>query len=153
MGVWERRWFMVLNAWMRVLLRSPFHRLRSSRVVLLEFRGRRSGREYRMPVSYWQPSPDVVVCLTSATWSRWWLNLDGSEVGVWLRGRHRSGRSELITEEETRHSLVSGFLKHNAHDAPHYDVETDEQGQPLPAGLDALADSPDTKVIQIALAP
>ena len=61
MGVWERRWYRVLNAVMRLLLRSPLHRLRSRRVLLLEFRGRRSGKRYLMPVSYWERSPDEVV--------------------------------------------------------------------------------------------
>ena len=149
MGVWERRYFRVLNAVMRILLRSPLHRLRSGRVVLLGFRGRRSGRRYLMPVSYWEPRPSQVVCLTSATWSRWWQNLDGAEVVVWLRGHERSGHAELIGDPGSRRQLVSGFLRHNAHDAHHYGVDTDQRDRPLQASLDALADTPDTKVLSI----
>jgi hypothetical protein len=64
---------------MRTLLRSPLHGLRSERVLLPEFDGRRSGRRHRMPVSYWERTPTEIVCLTSAAWSRWWRNLDEAQ--------------------------------------------------------------------------
>jgi hypothetical protein len=150
MGTWERRWFMVLNAWMRTLLRSPLHRLRSGRVVLLEFRGRRTGRQFRMPVSYWQTGGRVV-CLSSATWAKWWRNLEGADVGLWLRGDHLQGRATLVGDPGRRRELVAGFLSHNAHDAHHYGVDTDASDAPLAAGLEALADDADTKVIEITL--
>lgn len=149
MGAWERRYFRILNAVMRVLLRSPLHRLRSGRVLLLEFYGRRSGRRYRMPVSYWEQTPSKVVCLTSSAWSRWWQNLDGTEVVLWLRGHEQTGHAELVGDPDLRRELVSGFLRHNAHDAGHYGVEVDRSGHPLQASLDALADSPETKVVTI----
>jgi hypothetical protein len=151
MGVWERRYFRVLNAVMRVLLRSPLHGLRSRKVMLLEFCGRRSGRRYLMPVSYWERTPSDVVCLTSAEWSRWWRNLDGADVTVWLHGEERAGHAELLGEHDLRRELVSGFLRHNVHDANHYGVELDEGGAPLEAGLNGLADSSDTKVVGISL--
>lgn len=153
MGVWERRYFRVLNAIMRVLLRSPVHGLRSGRVLLLEFRGRRSGRRYRMPLSYWERSPTDVVCLTSATWSRWWRNVDGCPVVLWHRGQRRDGCAELVVDGRLRQELVSGFLRHNARDAHHYGVELDERGQPREGALAALAESSDTKVISVSIKP
>jgi hypothetical protein len=152
MGVWERRYYRVLNAVTRVLLRSPLHGLRSGRVVLIEYRGRRSGKRYRLPVSYWERVPAEVVCLTSTTWSRWWRNLDGAAVALWVRGQRKSGRAELVDAPELRRELVAGFLRHNPHDAHHYGVETDAGGQPRSDGLDALAESRDTKVIAIHMA-
>jgi hypothetical protein len=150
---WERRYYAVLNAVMRVLLRSPLHGLRSAHIILLEFTGRRSGRRYRMPVSYWERRDAEVVCLTSTAWSRWWVNLDGACVAVVLRGVTRAGRSELVSDAALRRELVSGFLHHNAQDARHYGVDTDPQGQPTSDGLVALADSPMTRVIRIGLDP
>ena len=152
MGVWQRRYYRVLNAWMRFLLRSPLHRLRSGRLVLLSFAGRRSGRRYTLPVSYWQPADRVVVCLSSSTWSRWWRNLDGADVELRLRGSDRAGRAELVTDPARRLELVTGFLRENAHDARHYGVATGADGLPLGASLADLAGSDDTKVIEIALA-
>lgn len=153
MGVWERRYYRVLSSVMRVLLRSPAHRLRSRRVLLLEFRGTRSGRRYRMPVSYWERRPVTVVCLTSATWSRWWRNLDGASVVVWLRGTRRNGRAELVDDQRLKLELVSGFLRHNVDDAHHYGVVLDDTGRPTEASLAALAGSLDTKVITINVEP
>jgi hypothetical protein len=152
-GVWERRYYRVLNAVMRALLRSPAHRLWSHRVLLLEFRGRRSGRRYRMPVSYWERGPMTVVCLTSSTWSRWWRNLDGAPVVVWLRGARRNGRAELVADQRLKVELVSGFLSHNVHDAHHYGVVLDDTGKPAEASLAALAESLETKVITVSLGP
>lgn len=151
MGVWERRYYRVLNAWMRFLLRSPLHRLRSGRLVLLEFAGRRSGRRYALPVSYWQPDPEIVVCLSSATWSRWWANLGRAEVRVLLRGRWRAGRSALVDDQAERRALVTGFLRKNARDARHYGVATDAGGVPDAPGLEELAAAATTKVIEIKL--
>ncbi len=150
---WERRYYTVLNAVMRVLLRSPLHSLRSAHIILLEFTGRRSARRYRMPVSYWQRGEAEVICLTSTAWSRWWVNLDGAPVSVVLRGTTYGGRSELVAEPTLRVELVSGFLRHNAQDCRHYGVDTDAQGRPTAAGLTVLADAPETKVIRIMLAP
>jgi hypothetical protein len=151
MGVWERRYYRVLNALMRVLLRSPLHGLRSRRVLLLEFQGRRSGRRYRMPVSFWARSEHEVVCLTSATWSQWWRNLDDAAVVLWLRGHPRQGHAVLIGDPALKHELVAGFLGHNAHDAHHYDVPL-AGGRPEVAAVSALAQAADTKVMQVELA-
>ncbi len=151
MGVWERRYYRVLNAWMRLLLRSPLHRVRSGRLILLEFEGRRTARRYVIPVGYWQPDDDRLVCLSSATWSRWWRNLQDADVVVRLRGRERSGRSDLVADPLRRLELVTGFLVKNPHDAHHYGVETDTTGAPLPDALAELAAAADTKVIEIAL--
>jgi hypothetical protein len=153
MSWWERRYYSGLNAVMRVLLRSRLHSLRSARIILLEFTGRRSGRRYRMPVSYWQPGAGEVICLTSSAWSRWWVNLDGAQVGVMLRGAARAGRCALVADPALRRELVSGFLRHNAHDAHHYGVDTDPQGRPAAEGLTSLADSAMTKVMRITLDP
>jgi hypothetical protein len=104
-----------------------------------------------MPVSYWQPSGDEIVCLTSATWSRWWANLDATDLLIVLRRMKRTGHSTLVADPVLRRRLVSGFLHHNADDAHHYGVELDSHGELMTDDLEQLADSPHTKVISIAL--
>jgi hypothetical protein len=151
MGLWQRRYYRVLNALMRALLCSPFHMLCSGRVLLLELSGRRSHKRYRMPVSYWQRSADQIVCLTSTGWSRWWVNLDDADLVLRLYGRNRPARASLVAEPEIRLELVSGFLRHNARDAHHYGVGRDDTGRPLDADLETLAEDPATKVIDIRL--
>lgn len=147
----ERRFYRVFNVFIRILLRSRLHALRSDRMVLLEFLGRRTGRHYAIPLDYWQPDPDHVVCLTSTQWSRWWRNLDGAEVALWLRGRRHAGRAELIRDPAVRRELVSAFFRHNPSDASYHGVAKDPGGRPDASGCVTVADNVDTKVIAIKI--
>ncbi len=153
MSVWRRRYYRGLNAAMRVLLRSPLHPLRSGRVMLLEFSGRRSGRRYLIPVSYWERPAGQIICLSSTTWARWWLNLDDADVVLYLYGQKRFGHATLVDDPEVRLELISGFLRQNPQDASHYGVERDRSGRPLDSALQAFAESPTAKVIDIRLLP
>jgi hypothetical protein len=56
----------VLNPIMRVVLRTPLGRLVKP-LALLEFRGQRSGRTYRVPVG-WHNADGVHIVLTPAPW-------------------------------------------------------------------------------------
>jgi hypothetical protein len=141
MGRLEHLYWQVVNVIMRVLLRSPLHRIQSEHRLLLEFTGRRTGKRYLLPVSYWQPEPSELVCLTSASWAVWWRNLDDAQLAVVLRRAKRNAHSRLVTDPELRREFVRGFLAHNPRDAGHYRT-TD----PV-----ALADDPQTRVIAIAL--
>lgn len=90
------------NAVPRLLLRSPAHRLLSSRYLELEFTGRRSGRRYRTPVAYVRSR----TTLLSSTDSRWWHNLvDGPPVRVLLTGAWQPGRARLLSGEEAQAAL------------------------------------------------
>lgn len=44
------RW--IINPALRILLRSPLHGLVSDRVMLVTYTGRRTGRQYTIPVLY-----------------------------------------------------------------------------------------------------
>lgn len=60
-------------------------------LVLLEVPGRRSGRRYRVPLTALVRGRSVVLS-TVRTRSQWLRNLAAAEeVGLWLRGRRRSG--------------------------------------------------------------
>ena len=79
-----KRPFVVINAVMRGLLRSPLHRLVGDRIALLSFTGRKTGTGYRTPVGV-HDLDGAIVTLTS---SRWRHNFRGG-APVTLR---RSGR-------------------------------------------------------------
>jgi len=55
------------------VLRSPLHPLLSSKMLLLEFAGRRSGRSYATPVNYHQDGSTVLI----TTDSPWFKNFTG----------------------------------------------------------------------------
>jgi F420H(2)-dependent quinone reductase len=67
----------VLNPVLRVLLRSPAHRLLSGSVLLLEYSGRRSGRRYGLPVMYAAAGDGFVVMAGQPAGKTWWRNFCG----------------------------------------------------------------------------
>ncbi len=88
--------FRVLNPALRVVLRSPLHRLISHHLLLLSFSGRTSGRPYVVPVAYLQQDRRLYfTCLAG-----WWQNLPGALVTVDLRGQQRSGTARRIVEPD-----------------------------------------------------
>jgi hypothetical protein len=86
---------LVLNPLLRVLLRSPLGRVVRGPLVVLRFRGRRSGREYRI-VAGWHEVDGVRVVFSSA---RWAVNFrDGAPVSVVHGGRTLSGTGTLVED-------------------------------------------------------
>lgn len=80
------------------ILRSPAHRLLSGFAVELRYRGRRSGREFALPVQYAKVNGSLVVRPQKPHQSRWWRNFrDPSPVTVLMAGRERRG-SALVLE-------------------------------------------------------
>lgn len=65
--------FRMINPFVAWLLQSRLHGLISFQLMLLVITGRRSGRIYRVPVSYAAQSGDLI-CLTLSK-NLWWRNL------------------------------------------------------------------------------
>src|SRR6476661_4441986 len=87
----------VLNPVMRVLLRSPAHRLASGKFMLLILTGRRSGRTYTIPVGRFDEGGELVVYAAGA----WRLNLrGGADVRVVVDGRERAGHATFEEDPE-----------------------------------------------------
>ena len=77
------------------LLRSPLHRLASGSLLLITYRGRRSGRRFTIPVMYAEREETLTIFVGHSERKRWWQNLRlGAEVEVRLRVRRlRAGSS------------------------------------------------------------
>lgn len=85
------------NPLVAAVLRSPFHRLLSSGLMLITVTGRRTGRRYTIPVGY-QRHEDVLTILASeAPKKQWWRNFhDPAQVDVNVKGKPLSGIAELV---------------------------------------------------------
>jgi F420H(2)-dependent quinone reductase len=82
----------VLNPIVRLLLRSPLHRLMSKQYMLLAVAGRKSGRTYTIPVGRHYLDDELLV----GARGMWKSNLrGGADVRVTIEGRERAGRAEL----------------------------------------------------------
>jgi hypothetical protein len=94
----------VVNVPMRVLLGLPFPTPLSGRLMLITYRGRRTGKLYRQPVSYVQEDHSLLTP-GGGTW-KW--NLQNSQpVLVRLRGRKVVARPELIAEVDEIERLLA----------------------------------------------
>jgi hypothetical protein len=82
---------------LRVLLRTPLHRVLSDKLLLLTFTGRRTGRRFTIPVGHHEVDGQMWLL----TGSRWRHNVrGGAPVTVVLRGRRRRARATLVEDPE-----------------------------------------------------
>jgi hypothetical protein len=97
----------VLNPALRTVLRSPAHRLASRRVALITYTGRRSGREYTIPVFYRDKSDEVTIAVGWPDRKVWWRNLtgEGGPVHLVVRGEELRGHA-VATRDPGRDALV-----------------------------------------------
>jgi hypothetical protein len=85
----------LMNPVVRLVLRSPLHRLVDGGLILLHVTGRRSGRRYDIPVGY----VDVDGTLVVVTQHGWRGNVrGGAEVGVTREGVRRTMHADLGEE-------------------------------------------------------
>ena len=117
-----------LNTILRVILRSPLHGLVSSKLMLISFRGRKSGRIFTTPVSYMQTGRAV----TLFTHAEWWRNLvGGAPVTLCIKGKKLEATTEAIADDnEAVAKELAIYLIDNHFDAKYYGVHYEPDGRP-----------------------
>ncbi|MGB1939590.1 MAG: hypothetical protein ACPHRE_08265 [Pseudomonadales bacterium] len=122
--------FRLINPIIGWVLASRLHWLVSFQLILLEVVGRRSGKIYKIPVSYASDSEEWV-CLTLAS-NLWWRNLEPAKVlTVHHRGRQRSADVRVESENVDRiEREMAGLIAHNPLDAPFAGVRLNWRFQP-----------------------
>jgi len=89
------------NPPLKLLLRSPAHRLASGRLCLITVTGRRSGRAFTFPVAYSRDGDTVRIGVGWPERKRWWRNLRGeAPVELVLGGERRGGLARAVGDEE-----------------------------------------------------
>src|SRR3954468_2811454 len=94
-----RRPFLAMNRTMNpalaMVLRSPVHRLASGRLALITYTGRRSRREYTIPVLYRDKGDEVTIGVGWPDRKVWWRNLtgEGAAVRLVIRGEQVRGHA------------------------------------------------------------
>ena len=110
----RRRLFRFGNLFVILLLRSPLHGLASGSLLLLSYRGRRSGRRFTVPVMYAQTAGDLVVFVGHPERKSWWRNLrGGAQVEVRLRGGRLCGNA-IVTDGEAAGSYLERYPRARA---------------------------------------
>ena len=127
--------YSVINPVVKFILNSPLHGLMSRNTVLLEFKGRKSGKTYMTPVSY-HATDGHLHCFTDKG-NKWWHNLEGGDdLRVTLRGRPMTGQPTVSVDGSARaQAALHDFLIASPRDAKHAGVELDSNGQPVAADV------------------
>lgn len=122
--------YKVINPVLKTLLRSPLHNPISKRLVVLTFKGRKTGREYSTPVGYTQVDNTTVLMTTQAPW---WKNLrGGAPVRLRLRGQERAAVAEVITDAEAMQASYRQMLAGAPQLAEIVGIRLTPQGEPYP---------------------
>jgi len=122
------------NGFVKLVLRSPVHRLMSGFLMLLTCRGRRSGTEYTLPVGYHDDGDGVTVLVGRAGDKTWWRNLrGGAAVSLRIRGKTVAGRAEIVTGDEAAR-LMTAYLTAMPRASEAFGIPT-ERGRPDPAAV------------------
>ena len=97
-----------VNSVVRFLLRSPLHRKLSKSIVLIGYRGRRTGKAYLTPANYVRM--DGVLSVLSNRERLWWRNLRGlPQASLVLRGRRLQARPRVL---EDRTEVIAALDAH-----------------------------------------
>jgi hypothetical protein len=124
-----------INRLIRAWLRSGWHRPVSSTMMVLTFKGVRSGKTYSFPVGYTE-EPDGLLTFTRFSW---WKNFrDEKPVSLRLRGREVQGTAVAARDPEVVAERFAYYLKSNPHDGRYFGVRVGRDGRTEPGEL-ALA--------------
>jgi hypothetical protein len=86
----------LINSLVTTILRSRWHEMMSSRLLLITFTGCKSGKEFTTPMRYVQEGETLLLRVVYP----WWKNLrEQDAVRVLLSGKMRSGSVEVLPEE------------------------------------------------------
>jgi deazaflavin-dependent oxidoreductase (nitroreductase family) len=89
------------NTLVLAVLRSPLHRLLSGVAVELRYAGRRSGREYVLPVQYARAGDRLVIRPQDPQASSWWRNFSAPRtVTVRLAGREHEATATTVERDD-----------------------------------------------------
>ena len=88
----------IVNAGVKALLSMPLtHRIASKDVMILRFRGRKTGRRYSLPVGYHRGRDSVL----TTTDDRWWRNLHPEgQVRILIRRKWFSAAAAALPEHD-----------------------------------------------------
>lgn len=141
--------YRMINPPITLLLKSPLHSVISSNTLIVEFKGRRSGRVMTTPISYHHAEveadldvdvdvdgKDTIQCFTAKA-NIWWRNLRGVEsVRLLIKKQWVTVRPEVIVDDQKilTHSL-DAFLRAVPRDATHSNVRLEANGTPNAADI------------------
>ncbi len=103
------------NPVLRPLLRGPGGRLLGRRLVVLRYRGRRTGREHELVAEYRRRGTAVWIRVGFPEKKAWWRNLrTPAPVEVWLAGEHLRATAVAIEGAHSPDGAAAGLAAFGA---------------------------------------
>lgn len=128
------------NPIMKLLLRSPWHRVASQEIMLITVTGRKSGKRYTTPVNYVEDEESGILTVLTHQHRTWWRNLgDGAPVTVLVRGKTLTGTGYAYTAGSDLAERFFYYLSAHPKLAQHFDVGLHPNGQPIRAAAEKAA--------------
>lgn len=122
------------------LLRSPLHWLLSRSLMVLSYRGHRSGRHYELPLQYVAQGNRLIVWAGTAEAKTWWRNFTSARnVELTLRGRAVLGLANLIDDDERRATALRAYFERYPRAAPSGKPTFRKTGRPTDAAIQRAA--------------
>ena len=122
-------WFLI-NPVVAFLARSPAHFLISHQVLVIQFKGRKSGKQYLVPVSYHEHE-SCYTCVTLRS-NIWWRNLkEVSHTKIWLKGSLNDAQIDLeFNNDQVVESTLRDLVTNNKVDAYFANIKLHKDGSP-----------------------
>ena len=122
-------WFLI-NTVVAFLARSPLHFLISHQVLVIQFKGRKSGKQYLLPVSYHEHE-SCYTCVTLRS-NIWWRNLkEVSHTKIWLKGSLNDAQIDLeFNNDQVVESTLRDLVTNNKVDAYFANIKLHKDGSP-----------------------
>ena len=122
-------WFLI-NPVVAFLARSPLHFLISHQVLVIQFKGRKSGKQYLVPVSYHEHESSYT-CVTLRS-NIWWRNLkEVSHTQIWLKGSLNDVQIDLeFNNDQVVESTLRDLGTNNKVDAYFANIKLHKDGTP-----------------------
>ena len=120
--------FKVLNPMMITLLKSPLHKWVSGGIMIITFKGIKSGKEYATPISYFREDGKVY----GFTHAKWWRNLaKGAEVCIRLQGQDYTGYAQVESKDVAQKvDALRKMMLAKPQEAGFYNVAFEPDGEP-----------------------
>ena len=110
-------------------LKSPFHRFISGAFMLMTYKGRKSGKEYTIPVNYVRDAETFyTISLRERTW---WRNLrGGAVVSILIKGESLEATARAFEDQIAIEEQLKTILSIAPSNAKYLEIKIDDQGNP-----------------------
>lgn len=115
----------------KTILRSPLHFFISNNMMLMTYKGRKSGQVFSVPMNYFRirDQSGEFLATTSKKERVWWRNLSGgSPVSVRIAGEDVQANAEAFEDESTVLSCLQTLFQQHPGMAKYFNVEIDKRG-------------------------